>query len=288
MNTVLSRYIKLNCIAGVVVLAACAAAPSTHDAADNARGKLSQLQANAQLASRAPLELKEADLAVQAAEKPVEDKALLDHLVLVADRKVDIAGALAQSRLLVDQRKELNQQSEKARLDARTREADQAHRMVASAKADAMQTRMAVDAAEKEKAELRRQIAELNARKTDRGLVITLGDLLFATGKAELKADTVNHLSKLAAFLNEYQERTVIIEGHTDSVGSESSNLLLSQQRADSVKAYLVSAGIGANRLTPSGKGEVAPVSDNETTTGRQRNRRVEVIISNNLPNTEL
>ena len=287
MNRSLNRFNKLACIAGILVMAACTTAPPTSEGAVNARSKLAELQADAQLASLIPLEIKEADMAVRAAEKPEKDAELSNHLVHMANRKVDIATALAQSRLLVDQRKSLSQQSDKARLDSRTREADQANKDAASANVDAELARMDANAAEQEKAELQRQIAELNARETDRGLVVTLGDLLFETGKSELKGGTVNNLSKLAAFLNEYKDRTVLIEGHTDSVGSENSNQALSQQRADSVKSYLLSAGINANRLTATGKGEYAPVSDNDSATGRQQNRRVEVIISNKLSNAD-
>jgi outer membrane protein OmpA-like peptidoglycan-associated protein len=108
-----------------------------------------------------------------------------------------------------------------------------------------------------------------------------LGDVLFETGRAELKGGAAANLGKLAAFLSQYPERSVIIEGHTDSVGSESYNQGLSERRADSVKAYLLSQGIAATRLTAVGKGEAVPVASNDTNTGRQMNRRVEVIIAN-------
>jgi outer membrane protein OmpA-like peptidoglycan-associated protein len=129
--------------------------------------------------------------------------------------------------------------------------------------------------------ELQRQIDALQAKPTDRGLVVTLGDVLFDTGKAGLKAGATSNLNKLAAFLNQYPDRTVVIEGYTDSVGSEDYNQGLSERRADSVKAYLASQGIGATRLSALGRGESDPVAGNESAAGRQQNRRVEVIISN-------
>jgi outer membrane protein OmpA-like peptidoglycan-associated protein len=112
-------------------------------------------------------------------------------------------------------------------------------------------------------------------------LIVTLGDVLFDTGKAGLKAGATSNLNKLTAFLNQYPDRTVVIEGYTDNVGSEEYNQGLSERRADSVKAYLAGQGIGAIRLSALGKGESDPVAGNDSAAGRQQNRRVEVIISN-------
>lgn len=273
-----------------ILMVACSTTPTKSDGAIGARTKLSQLQANPQLASRAPIAIEEAVAAVSAAEVPRKDEALTQHLIFIAERKVDTAVALAQGRMLVDHRKVLNDERESMRLQARTNEADRArmdaNRAVADADAardEAGQALLDVDAARAQNDELKRQIAELNARETERGLVVTLGDVLFATGRAELKGASTSNLSKLAAFLNRYPDRTVLIEGHTDSVGSEDSNMGLSQRRADSVKAYLTSQGIAAYRLDALGKGEGYPVSENDTATGRQQNRRVEVVIAEAL-----
>ncbi len=121
----------------------------------------------------------------------------------------------------------------------------------------------------------------MQAKVTDRGLVLTLGDVLFATGTAELRSGATSNLDQLVSFLGNYPTRTVMIEGHTDSVGSSSSNQLLSERRADSVRSHLVRRGIDAGRVTTSGAGESTPVSNNDSAAGRQQNRRVEVIISN-------
>jgi outer membrane protein OmpA-like peptidoglycan-associated protein len=240
------------------------------------RNKLMRLQADPQLASRAPVALKDAEEAVQAAETLPKDKTLAHHLVWVADHKIDIASAQAQTRLLEDQRKGLSESRETARLDSRTREADIAHGEADRAKQDAEWARQQAE-------DLQRQIAELNAKATDRGLVVTLGDLLFETNKSELKGGAASNLSKLSAFLTKYPDRTVAIEGHTDSIGSDEYNLNLSQRRANSVQQFLLAQGIAANRLSASGKGENFPVASNDSASGRQMNRRVEVIIANVL-----
>lgn len=288
MNTWVHRSRITVTAAALVVIAACAAPLTAPQGADTARSKLTELKADPDLASRAQLEIKEAEAAVKAAEVPREDGAHARHLVLMADHKVDIAHARAQSRLYEDQREGLSEQSERARLDSRTREADRAHSDAEFARADAATARTEADTARlkseamrREADDLQQQIADLNARETDRGLVVTLGDLLFATGKSELKGGAAANLEKLAAFLHEYEDRSVMIEGHTDNVGSEESNFDLSQRRAESVQSFLIGRGIVATRLSTSGLGEASPVADNDSVTGRQQNRRVEVIISN-------
>ncbi len=272
MNTINHRGVMLSrtliaTTVAAVLLVACAAAPVKPDGAAEARSKLTQLQSDPNLAGRAPLAVKEAEVAVQVAEQPQADQELGAYRVYLADRKVEIAKAQAETSLAEDQRVVLSAQRESSRLDARTREADAAH--VAAANS------------EQQTAELQRQIEALQAKPTDRGLVVTLGDVLFDTGKASLKPGATSNLNKLVAFLNEYPDRTVVIEGYTDSIGGEDYNQGLSERRADSVKSYLAGQGIGSIRLSASGKGESDPVAGNDSAAGRQQNRRVEVVISN-------
>jgi outer membrane protein OmpA-like peptidoglycan-associated protein len=282
-----------------LVVTACAAPPTRPAGADAARSKLTQLQADSQLATRAPVAIQEAELAVRAAETPRTEKeaALGEHLVVIADRKVDIARAQAQSRLLTDERTALSEQRETARLDSRTREVDRARTDASAARSDADSARgeavIARDAADAARAdtetaklaaeELQRQMNELNAKTTERGLVVTLGDVLFETGKSQINSGSATKLDKLAAFLNKYADHTVAIEGHTDNVGEEENNQRLSQRRAEAVKAYLVAQGVSANRLIAKGLGETAPVATNDSISGRQQNRRVEAIIANTV-----
>jgi len=330
MNLIPHSMKKLAMVAtATLVLAACASAPSAPAGSELVRNKLTLLQGDGQLATLAPIEIRDAEAAVRLAETPERDAALSRHLVLLADRKVDIARSWAQSRLYEAQRDDLNRQSEQARLDSRTRETDQARRetavarnatavardQAASARGDAASARTETDVARDQTAaaltqstiarsdaarardaaetartdnaatqlendELTRQVAELNGRDTDRGLVVTLGDVLFATGQATIAGGNTSNLDKLAVFLKRYADRDVTIEGHTDNVGNDDSNMALSQNRANAVRAYLVTEGVALDRFVTSGMGESAPVASNDSATGRQQNRRVEVIIA--------
>jgi outer membrane protein OmpA-like peptidoglycan-associated protein len=264
----------------LLILGGCANMQSP-EGAIAARAKLTQLQNDPALASKAPVSIREADAAVKKAEIPNKDTAQSDHLVFIAARKVDIAWAQAKTRYLEDQREGLADRIDAERLNSRTREADNAKNDAANARNDADNAKDDADSARADSEELRRQMAELNAKETERGLVVTLGDMLFETGKSNLKGNAVNDLAKLSNFLKAYPDRSLLIEGHTDSVGSEDNNMSLSQRRADSVRLILVQQGVKSNRLSSYGKGESSPISDNESVAGRSLNRRVEVIITN-------
>jgi len=251
----------------LLILGGCASAPKTPEGAVEARAKLTQLQNDPTLASKVSVAIRTADTAVKEAEIPRKDKALSDHLVFIAGREVDVAWAQAKTRQLEDQRAGLTEQRNAERLGSRTREADQA--------------RLDADMAREDSEALRREIAELNAKETERGLVVTLGDMLFETGNSQLKGNAAENLAKLSSFLKAYPDRTLMIEGHTDNVGSDDSNQSLSQRRAESVRMYLLEQGISSNRLSAYGKGESSPIASNDSVSGRALNRRVEVIIAN-------
>jgi outer membrane protein OmpA-like peptidoglycan-associated protein len=287
-----------------ILLSSCVSAPTVSDGAVAARADLIRLQADRNLASLARVEIADADKAVTSAERPVNNPELSQHLVLMAQAKIETARSWAQSRYYLEQREVLGAESDAARLAARTMEADRARSETSTAQASAVTARREAELAETrsqsardeadlartatnearaETAELQQQVSELNARATDRGLVMTLGDIMFETGKYDLRSGTTANLDKLAVFLERYEDRTVKIEGHTDSTGSAESNLVLSRNRAESVSEYLVAQGIASNRLTNTGRGEDMPVADNGTSYGRQQNRRVELIISNEV-----
>jgi outer membrane protein OmpA-like peptidoglycan-associated protein len=326
------------------LLAACASTPMKPAGSAEVRGKLTQLQGDPALASRAPIAIKEAETAVQIAEQPQRDHDLAGHRVYIADRKVDTARAQAETRYAEDQRPALSAQRDSARLDARTREADVARDQASAARADSFEQKLAADrargdasvardqadvardqatiardqtavardqtaiaqadsadqrmladrargdadaaqraasASDAQSRNLQQELDTLQAKVTERGWVVTLGDVLFTTGQADLRSGATGHLDKLVVFLNRYPDRTVAIEGHTDSVGSEDRNQMLSQRRADAVRRYLAAQGVGDTRLSSAGKGEIDPIAENDSSTGRQMNRRVELIISN-------
>ncbi|HAW94547.1 MULTISPECIES: OmpA family protein [unclassified Arsukibacterium] len=294
----------------------CASAPKAPAGSAELRLQLNQLQADPQLAQQAPLAIKEAEQAVRLTEQPDPDNKLTSYRLIVAERKVAIARSLAQTRLLEAQRTALTQQRDDVRLNARTREAATARADASVARQEAMAARSEAEQAREQSlqadgqkdqalteaararddvraarqqaeqsvataADLRAQIAELNARPTELGLVVTLGDMLFSTGQAELKASSSNHLLKLAGFLTAQPERTALIAGHTDNVGTAAFNQLLSQRRADAVKEFLVMQGVAGSRLSTIGNGLDMPLASNNTSEGRAQNRRVEVTILN-------
>jgi outer membrane protein OmpA-like peptidoglycan-associated protein len=273
---------------------ACASVPKNPEGSEQVRAKLTALQGEAGLAALAAVPINEAELAVKQAEVVQPDLKLAAHRVYIADRKVDAARAIAETRSAEAERVTLDEQNERARLDARTREADlaktdamtaraeNAQQKVASdqARSDADAAQLAANVSEQKAGELQRQLEILQAKPTDRGLVLTLADTTFATGRAEIASGATANLDRVKNFMTEYPDRTAAIEGFTDSMGTEDYNQELSERRANAVKRYLVARGIDSMRLTSAGRGENAPVADNESSAGRQQNRRVEVVIN--------
>ena len=124
---------------------------------------------------------------------------------------------------------------------------------------------------------LEQELKDLKAQRTDRGLVLTLGDVLFDTGKSTLKPGAYATIDRLATALREEPTRKVMIEGHTDSDGADDYNMRLSQDRANSVGSYLQSRGVNHQRIVVLGFGESRPIAPNTTPDGKQQNRRVEL-----------
>jgi len=287
---------------GALMLVACQSPPVQSPIADSARAQLTQLEADPNLASRAPVAIKDAETAVQAAEAPQSDPAVKENLSYLALNKVKTAHALAEASYDEDQTKAAAGQRDQIQLAARTQEADQAiaqaniskrqavvaEGLAVQAQQQAVDSDHQADLADQQTSEanaratdLANELAALHAQKTDRGTVFTLSDVVFATGRSDLKPGATADFDRLADALNKQPDRHITIEGHTDSVGSDDSNMSLSQRRADAVKDYLVSHGVAAARISSVGKGKGFPVTSNSTAAGRQKNRRVEVIVEN-------
>ncbi len=135
-------------------------------------------------------------------------------------------------------------------------------------------------AAEARNASLAQQLAALEGLKTDRGLVVTLGDVLFEFNRAEVRPGALARMAQLADFLKQYPDRRVSIEGHTDNIGGAAYNTELSQRRAEAIKNQLTGLGIANERISTVGYGKDFPVANNDSDTNRAINRRVEVVIS--------
>lgn len=214
------------------------------------------------------------------------DDRSFDHNVYLADRLIRIAEAEGLAGYAEERTRLLARERETLLLDARTREADlararaEAERRAADlARTDAEIARADADAARLQMQALVVQLAELEARQTERGLVVTLGDVLFEVDRADLKPGATRSLGELIQVLRENPTSIVAIEGHTDSTGSREYNLSLSQRRAESVRGYLVSQGIDPARISAQGLGPDFPVASNADAAGRQQNRRVELVI---------
>ena len=251
---------------------------------------------DADVARYAPVQLDEAEQSVQRAEELWRDEKDVDEAeqqAYLVTRRVEIARVVTDGAMAMEEGKALARQREAVLLEVRTIEADRAlslaerkatearHDRAAAeeARAEAHQARAEAAALAASEQKLREELAELEAQKTERGLVLILGDVLFDVDEASLKAGATQSLSRLVTFLKEYPDRQVLVEGHTDSTGTDQYNLGLSQRRADSVVQFLTLNGIAPERAIARGYGKAYPVADNETTAGRQRNRRVEIVI---------
>jgi outer membrane protein OmpA-like peptidoglycan-associated protein len=240
-----------------------------------------QLKAEAERQAAAAREAKaQADAAAQAAaraqaeaERQAADQARSDAEKAKAQADAAAAAALAQQK-----------QAEAARAAALAQQ-QQAEAAAASAQQAAASAQQAAAQAEKERADMRAQLlAQLNAvlqtQDTARGLIVNMSDVLFDTGKYTLKQPTQVKLAKISGIVLAHPGLTLQIEGHTDSVGSDEFNQKLSEQRADAVRDFLAQQGVAATSMTAKGFGKTDPIASNDTPEGRQKNRRVELVVN--------
>jgi outer membrane protein OmpA-like peptidoglycan-associated protein len=275
---------------GMLFMSGCATTKQENPLLLSAHNAFTQIQNDPNINKYAPLELQEAKIAIEDAQKSWEvgdDSAKVEHLAYMAKQKALIASEVSSMKKADKELESASTERSLVLLGARTKEAEQslseaekARREAEIQRLTAQEERRAADKALREAKRLEAKIAEMNARQTERGLVLTLGDVLFDTGKSSLKSGAFLTIDKLAEFLKEYPNRRVQIEGFTDSVGSEEYNLDLSVRRAEAVRNALNGRGIELDRILYRGYGEMYPVANNDNPAGRQRNRRVEIIIS--------
>jgi outer membrane protein OmpA-like peptidoglycan-associated protein len=268
-------------LGAAVLLAACASAPQPNAALMTARAAVQSAEADPNVSKFAALDLeaakKELDIAESAAMH--HNDAQIDQPAYLAAQTARLAQARGAAKA-DDARVAAGQvERDRIQLAARTREVDTAEAKASAANMDANAAKMDAAAATAQAARLQAEIDQLKATPTDRGLVLTLGDVLFDTGKAELNSGATRKLDQLAQFLSEHKDRRVQIDGFTDSVGTDSYNQELSERRANSVKNALLTRGIDSSRISTEGYGKAFPVANNTDSGGRQLNRRVEVVI---------
>lgn len=255
-----NRYLPVTLIA-VAVISGCSSMPQNQSLTE-AHSNYNSARTNPEVTNLAALELKDAGDTLNKADDALnkdEDDDEVNQLAYIATQQVAIAQQVAKRKTAELAVTNAGAKRDAIRLDARTAEADAAHALVA-------QQAMELEA--------------LNAKKTERGMVITLSDVLFSTNKSQLASGGMRNVQKLADFLTQYPQQKVLVEGYTDSVGSDSHNQELSDRRAASVRTALMNMAISSDRVAARGYGEGFPVADNDTAASRQLNRRVEIILS--------
>jgi len=284
-------------LAIAALMAGCSATPKTTSLLEQTRTDYMAAQANPNIATHAPLEMKQATQAmaqanVQANDRGSDEK--IDNLAYLAKQKIALAQEVTKRKMAEVDIANADKARAQLRLDARTNEAnaaklsaEQATLAAQQAQSNAAQSQLAAEQAQRQTqdaqahaAQLEAQLAELAAKKTARGTVITLGDVLFGTDLSRLTADGMRSAQKLANVLQQNPQRNVLIEGFTDSTGAADYNQGLSERRAGAVRTALLELGVAHERIDMRGYGESFPVAANDSAANRQLNRRVEIVLS--------
>lgn len=261
-------------IVSALALGACASAPQPNAALETARTQVAAAEADPKVARYAPLDLETAkkDLALAESAAEHHKDAEVSQPAYMAAQTARLAQARATAKAYDAQVAQGQSERDRIQLAARQREVNTAvqQRNAASQQAADMQAQAA---------NLQAELDKMKAKQTDRGIVLTLGDVLFDTGRAQLNPGAATKMDQLAQFLSQHPDRRAEIDGFTDSVGSDAYNEDLSQRRANAVKAALVTRGVDPTRINTQGYGKAYPVASNTDSGGRQLNRRVEVVI---------
>jgi outer membrane protein OmpA-like peptidoglycan-associated protein len=220
-----------------------------------------------------------------ASKKENEEK--IDKLAYLAKQKIAMTQEIANQRFAEAEIANSGKERDQIRLDQRSLEANQERVKANQANAIAEQSRLAAQVAQGETieaqaraAQLEKQLADLSAKKTERGIIITIGDVLFGTDLARLNPEGMRTTQKLADILHQNPQRTVLVDGFTDNTGSAEHNQDLSERRASAVRSALQLAGVNRDRIAVRGYGMSYPIAANDTPANRQLNRRVEIVLS--------
>lgn len=289
----------------LAALAGCAGM-ETNEALMDAQSAVQAAGRDATVVEVAAVDLERAREALERAQALAEEggggeQTMLEHNAYLAQRYAEIAMAQAGAARAEDDIDNAEAERNRVLLEVRTAEAERQASEATSARAlaeqratqaqsardlaeqRAQETRTAQTAAAEARqraSELEQELSELKAQQTERGLVLTLSDVLFDTDEATLKPGAATAIDELAGFMQENPERELLIEGHTDSRGTDDYNETLAERRANAVRDALLQRGVNASRLHTHGVGESRPIATNETAAGRQLNRRVEVVVS--------
>lgn len=297
-------YLTPVLIAIAALVGACSTTPTATSLLDQTHSDYRMAQANPNVATYAALEMKQAGEAMSKADAASNDRdsaEKVDKLAYLAKQKIALTQEVAKQKSAEANVASAGKERDQLVLAQRTNEADQA-------KANAAQATMTAELAQRERDDamrktaeaqrktdearnqtadaqaqanqLKAQLAELAAKQTERGMVITLGDVLFGTDLASLKPDGMRTAQKLADVLQQNPQRNVLVEGFADSTGDAQYNQQLSERRATAVRQALQDMGIASNRIAVRGYGESYPIASNDTSTNRQLNRRVEIVLS--------
>jgi outer membrane protein OmpA-like peptidoglycan-associated protein len=297
MKSSFNRVMTPIAIAISLLLVACSTTPKTTALLDQTRSDFMMAQNNPAVGTYAPLEMKQASEALAVANEAALNKdseQRIDSLAYLAKQKIATTQEVAKQKSAEANVQNSNKQRDQLRLDQRTQEADLSRIAADRAKLNAENAKQATQVAQNETLEAQRlaqeataksakleaQLSELAAKKTERGIVITFGDVLFDTDQARLSSAGMRIAQKLADVLQQNPQRMVLAEGFTDSTGSDQHNQALSERRSEAVRSALQGMGISRDRISIRGYGEAFPIAGNQSADDRRLNRRVEIILS--------
>ncbi|MEO7105402.1 MAG: OmpA family protein [Rhodoferax sp.] len=299
-----SNRLNILLASSVLLISACASTPKSIASLDQVHVDYMQAQNNPKVATYAALEMQSASEALakaDAAAKSRESLDTVDKLAYLTKQKIALATEVANRKSSEADIASAAASRDQVRLDQRTMEANQARMKAEDAERSAQAARDAAALATQQKnmaqaneadaqrvaaeanarnQQLQAQLADLSAKKTERGLIITLGDVLFSVDQAKLNADGARMAQRLATVLQQNPKRAVLIEGFTDSTGSGPHNQELSERRSMAVRDALLNLGVAPSQVAVRGYGEAYPVAPNDTAMNRQLNRRVEIVLS--------